>query len=258
MISKIMKELQNRKKDNRGAALVMVIIAIAFVGMLVAMILYMAYCNYLMKANDVKAKDNFYSAEYVMDVINAGLQLDISECISEAYVKTVGNSSGTEDADILEVEFQKDFIKRIEKKLQAKDDVTGAVIAGKWNVTHLKSFLTQNKLTVVDTAGEKGVYFGLDGDNKMETAHNQQYITLYNLKIVYTDDSGYVSIIRTDIRIKVPEIGFAKAVAKMDVENYAIIANQSLINDSFQNSEGSNGDTSIVGNVFGGYKGVAV
>ena len=42
---------------------------------------------------------------------------------------------------------------------------------------------------------------------------------------------GYVSIIETDIRIKVPDLNYAVASSRLDVENYSIIANTSLIND---------------------------
>ncbi|MBQ8199553.1 MAG: hypothetical protein IJZ76_09020 [Lachnospiraceae bacterium] len=260
MISKIKKELQNTKRDNKGAALVMVIIAIAFVGMLVAMILYMAYCNYLMKASDTLAKDNFYSAEYALDVVNAGLQLDVSECMSEAYVKTMNNSNGN-TSDVMEAQFKESYLANIEKKLQPKDG-SGNPIAGKWNVDHLKSFLTKNSMNVVDTAGLQGVYLAADGDNKLEIAPTRNYITLHNLKVVFTDDRGYVSIIRTDIRIKVPEIGFAQAASKMDIENFSLIANDSLVNENNNSNSVSSvtkgSDTTITGNVFGGYEGVVV
>ena len=82
------------KKNNRGAAMIMVIVSIAFIGMLVAMIVYMAYCNYLMKGTDRNAKNNFYSAEKALDVINAGLQQDVSDSMAEAYVYAMKFSEG--------------------------------------------------------------------------------------------------------------------------------------------------------------------
>ena len=264
MISNIKKELQKRKSDNRGAALVLVIVTLAFVGMLVAMILYMAYCNYLMKSNDRLAKDNFYSAEYALDVINAGLQMDVSECMSEAYVKTLNNSSG-KDSEIMEIEFREEFVKKIKTKLQ-DTDAGGALIENKWDVEHLTDFWVMNNIPVQTTAGLLGACLDVDPDedeNKLEVADNNQYITLYNLKVVYTDEKGFVSIIRTDIRIKVPSIGFAQSASKMNIENFSLVANKSLINDSHNTdvspaplTKGS--DVNISGNVFGGYKGVLV
>ena len=46
--------LKEKLKDDRGSAIVLVIIAIAFVGTLVAMLVYMVYFNYLMKYNGRK------------------------------------------------------------------------------------------------------------------------------------------------------------------------------------------------------------
>ncbi len=261
MISKIKKELQKRNKDNRGAALVMVIITIAFVGMLVAMVLYMAYCNYLMKASDIQAKDNFYSAEYAMDVLNAGLQLDISECMSEAYVRTMNNSAG-KDAEIMELEFKEEFLEKLTAKLQ---DTTGGVAdPNKWNIHHLKNFWVRNNLTVASVPGVEGAYIeSIDGRYRMETSTNSDYITMYDLKIVYTDAKGFVSIITTDIRLKVPTIGFAQSATRMNIENFSLIANDSLVNDNNSTDPRPSGvsigsEARITGNVFGGYDGVLV
>ena len=48
MIAKMWNRKKGNKKNNRGAAMIMVIVGIAFIGMLVAMIVYIAYYNYLM------------------------------------------------------------------------------------------------------------------------------------------------------------------------------------------------------------------
>lgn len=263
MISKLKKELQNRKRDDKGAALVLVIVAIAFVGMLVAMILYMAYCNYLMKSNDTMAKDNFYTAEYALDVINAGLQMDVSECMSEAYVKTVNNSSD-KDSEFMEQDFKEEFVAKIVSKLQHRE---GEVVnPNRWDVSHLTDFWGSNGITVQTTPGLIGACMDVDEDadeNLLEIADNKQYVTLYNLKVVYTDEKGFVSIIRTDVRIKVPDIGFAQSASRMNIENFSLVANDALINDGHNTdpapsgiSKGSN--VAISGNVFGGYDGVQV
>ena len=80
--TRLRKKLDILKEDNKGAAIVVAIVAIAFIGMLVGMLVYMAYYNYLMKHIDKRNKDNFYSAEYALDIINAGLQKDISDSMT--------------------------------------------------------------------------------------------------------------------------------------------------------------------------------
>ena len=262
MISKLKKELQNRKRDNRGAALVMVIIAIAFIGMLVGMILYMAYCNYLMKANDTQAKDNFYSAEYALDVIHAGLQMDISEAMSEAYVTATKGSVDKTSQD-MELDFQQKFVENMQKKLQHSE--SGVSNPNKWSLDHLKGFWTKNGMTPATIAGGFGPYLEAEGgNNSLTVSSGNTYLELANLKIVYTDEKGFVSIITTDLRVKVPTIGFAQAATKMSIENFSLIANNALVNDNNNNTVGPGGvtangsDVRISGNVFGGYDGVYV
>lgn len=262
MISKLWKVMQNKKRNDKGAALVMVIIAIAFIGMLVGMVLYMAYCNYLMKANDTQAKDNFYSAEYALDVIHAGLQMDISEAMSEAYVMAMKDSAGKESADV-ELDFQQIFVTKMQQKLSYNDGVT--VDLTKWSLDHLKNFWVKNGMAPASMAGETGPYLEAEGgDNLLTIADGNTYLTLSNLKIVYTDTKGFVSIITTDLRVKVPTIGFAQSATKMSVENFSLIANNALINDNNTNVQGTGGvsasgsDVRISGNVFGGYDGVYV
>ena len=219
MISKKWRELKKKREENKGAALVMVIIAIAFIGMLVAMILYMAYCNYLMKANDTMAKDNFYSAEYALDVIHAGLQMDISEAMSEAYVTAMKDSAG-KDADAMEVKFQQEYVTNLRKKLQETP-----TNANKWSVDYLKGYWTKNQMTIDSVGGVLGAYLEAEGgDNSMEVSVGNSYITLSNLKIIYTDERGFVSIITTDLRLKVPSIGFAQSASKMSIESSGVFA----------------------------------
>lgn len=49
----------HRRTDNKGSAMVVVIIAMAFIGILASVLMYMSLLNYQMKVNNLKAKDNF-------------------------------------------------------------------------------------------------------------------------------------------------------------------------------------------------------
>ena len=48
------------------------------------------------------------------------------------------------------------------------------------------------------------------------------------LRVTYTDDSGYVSVIQTDLRIKVPEIDFSQAVTVPSITGISMIAQDSI------------------------------
>ena len=257
MISKIKDKIQGKNRDNKGAALVMVIVAIAFIGMLVAMVLYMAYCNYLMKNNDKVAKNNFYSAEYALDIINAGLQHDVSEAMSKAYVETMANSEGMSADETSDV-FNTAFSANMKAKIQ---DGTN-----KWDLSYLEGFWTDAGLTVASNAGDQGAYLRAVNGNNSLVENGTSYMTLANLQVVYTDEKGFVSIITTDIRLKTPSLNFAETATKMNIENFSLIANNSLINHNGNNdSVGTSGftgtkgsDATVTGNVFGGYEGVVI
>ena len=75
-------KIRKLQKDNRGSAIVLVIVVIAFIGMLLSMMMYMALYNYQMKAADFRAQNNFYSAEMAMDEIRAGLQAKTSAAVT--------------------------------------------------------------------------------------------------------------------------------------------------------------------------------
>ena len=49
--------------NNKGSALVMVIVAMAFIGIMASVMRCLSTMNYQMKINNYKAKDNIYSAE---------------------------------------------------------------------------------------------------------------------------------------------------------------------------------------------------
>lgn len=257
--TRLRKKLNILKEDNKGAAIVVAIVAIAFIGMLVGMLVYMAYYNYLMKHVDKRNKDNFYSAEYALDIINAGLQKDISDSMSEAYVKAMKNSANM-DADTMTVYFKNYFTENLQDRISDPSDTN------KWLATHLTDMWEAADLIHATSAGDMGAYLEAIGGNNSLTLTNTDYFTIKNVKIVYTNDDGYISMIETDIRLKVPDLDFAQSAAKLNLEEFSLVANNSLINDLGNLDEiptgisVNKGSTSldISGSVYGGKNGVQV
>ena len=183
--TRLRKKLDILKKDNKGAAIVVAIVAIAFIGMLVGMLVYMAYYNYLMKHIDKRNKDNFYSAEYALDIINAGLQKDISDSMSEAYVKAMKNSANM-DADTMTVYFKNYFTENLQDRISDPSDTN------KWLATHLTDMWEAADLIHATSAGDMGAYLEAIGGNNSLTLTNTDYFTIKNVKIVYTNEDGYI------------------------------------------------------------------
>ncbi len=73
-----MKKKSNWLKDNRGAALVSIMIAVAFISILASAILYMSYSNYQMKLVNYQSKVNFYGTEKDMTEVSTVIRNHIA------------------------------------------------------------------------------------------------------------------------------------------------------------------------------------
>jgi len=256
------KMMNKRKKGDKGAALVMVIVAVAFIGMLVSMILYMAFYNYQMKQTDKGAKDNFYSAESALDVINAGLQQIVSDSMAEAYVMTMQLSSGMDD-NMMTQTFRDMYMDSITKALATNPSATAMywkrnVIGDIWD--------KDTSIQKASSQGDEGAYleggYSSTDESTNSLLKSDSDLLLKNVNIYYTDSKGYVSIIRTNIRITIPDLQFAQAASALTLEDYSIIAHNALVNSvDFSYTYGGSGVTvgsnlDITGNVFGGKDGI--
>ncbi len=68
--------MKTRRKllDNKGAALVTILIAVTFMTIMASSLMYMAYMNYLTKSMRYSATDNFYTDEFALDDLATSLQ----------------------------------------------------------------------------------------------------------------------------------------------------------------------------------------
>lgn len=72
-----MKTKKGFLKDNRGAALISIMIAVAFISILAAAMLYMAFSNYQMKIVNYQSKVNFYGTEKDMTQVSTSIRNEI-------------------------------------------------------------------------------------------------------------------------------------------------------------------------------------
>jgi len=253
MLKRLCSKFQYKKINNKGSAMVVVIIAIAFVAMLATMLTFTAYRNYTMKYTDRSAKNNFYSAESALDEINVGLQADISEAATNAYadIMKISHSLGENQA---KEKYRELFKENFENLVNPMD---GANTRKKeYMVEHLCNYLVTtpiNGRTVIDgNIISYGAVVSSDAlDNKYYFA-DDDYLYLYGIEIEYSNEDGFVSIISTDIVIEVPNLSFVAKMEKPDLQLYSIVANENLISKS--NIAG----VEISGSVYGGKKGVQV
>lgn len=91
MIAQLKKLNKNRNKDNRGAALITVVIVLLFISILCTLILYISSVNYRMKKADYFAKVSFYSSEIPLENMESNLVETVS--ISYSYALQLTNAN---------------------------------------------------------------------------------------------------------------------------------------------------------------------
>ena len=119
--NRIQQTRQTLGKNNRGSAIVMVLVAVSFVGIMASLLMYVSLSNYHIKVTDRKAKDNFYSAELAMDEIRAGLQGIVYDSFSMAYEETLQNYA-KEDVTSKNTLFKESYLKCLENALRTETD----------------------------------------------------------------------------------------------------------------------------------------
>ena len=88
-----------KSRDNRGMSLVMVIGTVALVSILVVIVLSLSLMNIQMKSVYKKSADNFYDAEAAMDEIRTGLQQDVADAATKAYLSVMSQYSASSYQD---------------------------------------------------------------------------------------------------------------------------------------------------------------
>lgn len=83
IISKIKKSLHNT-----GSSLILVIVALAFIGILVGALLTAVAYTYRQKLYDYNARSNFYYLDQAMDEVYAGIGANTIKSLTDAYEKT--------------------------------------------------------------------------------------------------------------------------------------------------------------------------
>ena len=176
-------------KNNRGFSLITVILAVSFIGILALLVLYLALSNFLMKTTDLKGKDSFYTAERALEEIRTGLQQDMGDAMSKAYIQvleTYNRNSSVKDIvqdEQRQSEFQDAFIKELAKRIQAGSD-------SQYSVKHLRDYLDLTNSDKYDPDKETLVVTTPAGKEPVLKKSKDKGVILKNIKVIYVDEKG--------------------------------------------------------------------
>lgn len=192
------KKCENLQMNNSGSALIMVIVVVAFISIMATTLLYVSGSNFYRKTTDLKTKESFYEAETALEEIRAALSVEASEAARAAYT-SVSINYAVADSKTRESLFRTEFFKEFEANLPKTeitvDDTTVTVI-------DVQSF-------VMNPPGidyQACISLDLDKDKvgTLDIHTTEGYADLIGVRLQYTDEQGYTTIISTDFRISVP------------------------------------------------------
>ncbi len=220
-------------KDNKGATLVLVIVAMFFIGLIASIVLTVTVGNAKNTKTTKDSSENFYSAEGILDDLKMYLKKLAVSSATDAYGKTL-EKAGTGVS--LNDEFDKNFKDYLVDKLQ------NALNEGNpFGVTQtMDTDFVKNNITF-ERPGNITIKYGnfvVDGS---------EYI-LKDVVITLVDENGYESVITTDIKFsaKMPETGIMGSSTEFNygIDHFIMISKKSI------NSSNNNLTGNIVGSIY--------
>lgn len=190
-----MRECVRMKKLNdRGSALVMVIVVVTFISILATTMLYISGMNFQMKVTDYNTKISFYEAEVPLEELRTQLVEDASTASAEAYRDVMAEYMTLGTADVRAARFQELFYQNMRDIWTARKTNPLNPAEVKWSIA-IKSVLSDkydNCVQNMDTA----ISWQIDAATNT--------LRLCGFEVIYTDAKGYTSVIETDFSISPP------------------------------------------------------
>ena len=245
-----MKKGRNIKPDNRGAAMITVVIAILFIAALGVALLSVSYLGYAVTLSQKTGKDNFYDAEQALDDIRAGVHDDASDALANAYTETLKNHASRLKSDPAydpQKTFSDSFVAELKKMPLMQKNGTDT-----YSAKALYSMITPPANCTVTVLG----YSGGDSENdqpgfvSVQTGKDEKgadictALTLKDVAVKCENAKNYEMTVTSDITIKVPDFNVAASVPH-SLKEFSVVANTKL-------DKNAGGSSVIAGNVYAG------
>lgn len=219
-----------RKRDDRGSAIVIVIIAMAMIGIMATTMLWMAYMNYMIKVSDIRNKNSFYSAEEVVEQVMSGLRAESAEAVGIAYREVLANWDNLESEANRSNIFTTTYLDTLYEKLVDPDTTQHDPLdptVRYYDKAKLKGYIDAAIFTaaVDEAAWDNGAKVGDPlGKPRIEIVNNNSII-LKNIYVSCTESDGRLSIVQTDICLDVPKLVFENGGSIDSLYQYTLIGN---------------------------------
>ena len=195
------KQWIKKKVNNSGAALVSVVIVIAFVSVLVTTVLYMAGMNYYSKATDRETKQSFYEAEIPLEMIKAELMKEAKTAHQKAFEATLPYCASSGEGE-RRATYYSSFTNKLKEQLETKVTNKGT----------LEGYLD----SIVGTAYSADLKVASTGGLDFTEMHKGR-IYIRGIEMTHIKD-GFQTMIKTDVCILAPELAWGADAAAPDFD----------------------------------------
>lgn len=224
-----------KRLNDRGSAIVIVIIAMAMIGILATTLLWMAYMNYMIKLADIRNKNSFYSAEEVVEQIMSGLRRESAEAVGIAYRDVLANWDNLESeaarSNLFMTTYTDTLIDKLKDRSRAGDFYDRAKLEAYVDTANFPRGVTGATRGVNvedwDWGGDRSDRTVSKAEPEMEIVNNNSII-LKNIYVSCTDEQDRVSIVKTDICLDVPKLIFENNGSIDTLYQYTLIGNEGI------------------------------
>lgn len=215
-------------RDERGSSLVMTIIAMTFISILAVAVIAMTITNIRLKQAQKESQKNFYNADSIVDAIRAGLYDIAAESAEKAYEDAIVlyGSSNTSMKQVYTKKFMTNMVNMLSNGASVYSPSGGDKYY--YSDVVIRRFLTdaQSGNGAVLADGYQSAVSDNPGYGYLET--DLDSLILKDVKVMKTD-KDYQTMIKTDIRVNVPNI-----TEETDSEYlaYALIADNQILSEN--------------------------
>lgn len=213
--------MRRGKLNNKGSAIVSVIVVTTFITILATTVLYVTCRNYMVKQNDYQNKITFYQAEQTLDDLKAMLAEDISAACMYAYKETMVNYVGDNSSSKRAERYNKAFVDYMEalwEEDKLPDGTSNAHANINGSATRVKALIEQysaysgkdvaeiEKHIINTKPDDAGTVEGSEGtvpDIGFEKDEAKGQFVITGVVVCYAE-KGYATYIKTDIGLNAP------------------------------------------------------
>ncbi len=194
---------RNRKVNNKGSAIVTVMVVIAFITIMATVMLYASGLNSQMKAVDYGTKVSFYQAETSAEELRAQLVKDVEVAFARAYTATMSQYCMGSEAS-RESDYRQRFCEEMNTIWKGR---CGTIPPENTQINWKAG--VENVLSPADPLCYRVIEVAPTGGLDSSDSSAKGWVILKGIKFIYDSPNQYTSQISTDYCILIPDVDWS-------------------------------------------------